>query len=177
MLKEGAIEYSTHENGEFISNLFLVPKPNGKFRPVINLMQLNEYVHYDKFKQETFAFVLELIQPNDWFISLDLRSAYWSIPIHQDCIKFLKFIWQDQLYAFVSLPFGLRSAPFVFTKTLKPVYASFRKLGIRCSYYIDDSIGMNNDSQLCKSNAELMIRKLESLGFVINDEKSVVEPV
>lgn len=177
MLKEGAIEFSTHENGEFISNLFLVPKPNGTFRPVINLKHLNEYVHYDKFKQETFAFVLELIQPNDWFISLDLRSAYWSIPIHQDCKKFLKFLWQDQLYAFVCLPFGISSAPFVFTKTLKPAYASFRKLGIRCSYYIDDSIGMNNDRKLCKSNAELMIKTLESLGFIINDEKSVVEPV
>lgn len=177
MLHEHAIEYSHHEDGEFISNLFLVPKPNGNFRPVINLKQLNEFVCYEKFKQETLNFVLELIQPNDWFISLDLQSAYWSIPISKEYSKFLKFEWRDQLYTFVCLPFGLSSAPFVFTKVLKPVYASFRSRGIRCSYYIDDSIGMNTDKHLCAKDGETMIALLESLGFVINNEKSIIIPV
>jgi hypothetical protein len=177
MLAEGAIIHSNHEEGEFISNLFLVPKSNGKFRPVINLKRLNEYVCYEKFKQETFTFVLELIQPNDWFISLDLRSAYWSVPIHEDYIKFLKFQWRNELYTFVCLPFGLSSAPFVFTKILKPVYGSFRQQGIRCSYYIDDSIGMNKNRDMCESDAVCMIKTLETLGFVINDEKSVLIPV
>lgn len=51
--------------------IFLVTKPNGDLRPIINLRKLNEFVHYEKFKQETFSFVLELIQPNDFFTSLD----------------------------------------------------------------------------------------------------------
>lgn len=176
MLDEGAILPSNHEKGQFISNIFLVPKPNGKYRPVINLRQLNEYVHYEKFKQETFPFVLELIQQNDYFASLDLKSAYFSIPIHKESIKYLKFEWRDQLYAFVSLCFGLSSAPFCFTKVLKPLYSFFRQLGIRCAYYIDDSINMHQQKHTCLCNTILMKDKLESLGFVINEEKSVFIP-
>lgn len=53
MLEEGAIFNSRHEEGEFVSNIFIVPKPNGKVRPVINLKHLKKYVHYEHFKQET----------------------------------------------------------------------------------------------------------------------------
>lgn len=37
LLPEGVVVPSLPEPGQFISNIFLVPKPNGKFRPVINL--------------------------------------------------------------------------------------------------------------------------------------------
>ena len=174
LLSEGAIVACFHEPHEFISNIFLVPKPNGKFRPVINLKQLNEFVVYEHFKQETFPFVLELVQKNDFFTNLDLRSAYFSIPFHPDYQKFLKFTWKGMLYKFISLCFGLSSSPRVFTKVLKPVFALFLSLGIRCSYYIDDSINMHREKQVCEANARFMYNKLDSLGYVINDEKSVL---
>lgn len=174
MQNEGVIELSVPEKGQFISNIFIVPKPNGKFRPVINLRELNKFVHYEHFKMETFPFVLELVQKNDFFTSLDLKSAYFSIPIHPSCQKFLKFCWKERLFHFVSLPFGLASAPRIFTKVLKPVYAFFRQIGIRCSYYIDDSLNMHAEKKTCEMNALLMYEKLQALGFVINDEKSVV---
>ena len=74
------------------------------------------------------------------------------------------------------LCFGLSSAPYCFTKVLKPVYAFFRKMGIRCSYYIDDSINMHGKKEICRTNMDMMSKKLESLGFFINDEKSVKIP-
>lgn len=98
MLQEGAIVSSDHEVVEFISDIFLVFKPNGTFRSVINLRNLNLFDHYEKFMQETFPFVQELIQQNDYFASLDLKSAYWSIPVHEESVKYLKFEWRDQLY-------------------------------------------------------------------------------
>ena len=174
LLSEGAIIACFHEPHELISNIFLVPKPNGKFRPVINLKKLNEFFVYEHFKQETFPFVLEVVQKNEFFTNLDLRSAYFSIPIHPDYQKFLKFTWKGMLYKFISLCFGLSSSPKVFTKVLKPVFALFRSLGMRCSYYVDDSINMHWEKQVCEANAHFMYNKLDSLGYVINDEKSVL---
>ena len=120
--------------------------------------------------------MLELVQPNDFFTSLDLKKAYWSIPIDKQYFKYLKFEWRNKLYNFVCLCFGLSSAPYCFTKVLKPVYAFFRKMGIRCSYYIDDSINMHGEKEICRTNMDMMSKKLESLGFLINDEKSVKIP-
>ena len=61
------------------------------------------------------------------------------------------------------LCFGLASAPRVFTKVLKPVYAYFRKLGINCIYYIDDSLRINHDFDTCRDNTKIMTQKLDDL--------------
>lgn len=176
LLLKGAIIQSEYEHGQFVSNIFIVPKPNGKFRPVINLKYLNYFVTYEHFKQETFSVILDLIQENDFFTSIDLKDAYFSIPIHEDFQKYLKFFWGGQLYKFVCLPFGLASAPRIYTKVLRPVYAWFRKQGFRCSYYIDDSLNMNKDRDVCMSNALKISETLQSLGYTINKEKSVFIP-
>ena len=176
LISKGAVVPCQSEPGEFISTLFIVPKKNGKFRPVINLRYLNHYVHYDHFKQETFKVVLDLVQKNDFFTSIDLSDAYFSVPIHTDYQKYLKFSWNGQLLKFVCLPFGLKSAPYVFTKILKPVYAWFRQQNIRCSYYIDDSINMNSLMDVCQTNTNVMVNTLQSLGYCINLKKSVLVP-
>jgi len=176
LLNKGAIVQSWPEDGEFISNLFLVPKSNGKMRPIINLKKLNNFVTYHHFKQETFGFVLDLIQKNDYMSSIDLQDAYFSIPIHEDDQKYLKFVWDGKMYMFVCLPFGISIAPFLFTKLLKPVYAWLRQQGIRCSYYIDDSLGMDQDMTVCKMNTVTMAETLQNLGYVVNEKKSVFVP-
>jgi hypothetical protein len=79
LLSKKAIKNSVHENKECISTIFIVPKPNGKFRPVINLKYLNVFVHYDHFKQETFKVVLDILQKNDFLTSIDLQDAYFSV--------------------------------------------------------------------------------------------------
>ena len=93
-------------------------KKNGKFRPVINLRKLNEFVEYFHFKMETLQHVTELLKRDAYFTSIDLENAHFSIPISKNLRKYLKFIW-NVLYEFVCLAFGLSSAPRVFTKIMK----------------------------------------------------------
>lgn len=176
LLTKGAIVPSFHEQNEFISTLFIVPKPNGKFRPIINLKYLNNFVHYDHFKQETFQVVLDLLQEKDFMTSIDLKDAYFSVSIHPDFQKYLKFSWKGNLYKFVCLPFGLKSAPFVFTKILKPVFSWFRYQGFRCMYYIDDSLNMDKDRMVCHNNTMTMLQTFQTLGFSANLLKSVFQP-
>ena len=176
LLQKGAIQLSQSEPGQYISNIFIVPKPGGKFRPIINLKHLNEFITYKHFKQEHFKIVLDLIQKNDFFCKLDLTDAYFAIPIHKAFRKYLKFFWDSNLYEFRCLCFGLSSAPRIFTKVLKPIYAWFRYHGLRCSYYIDDSLNMNKNCDTCKNSTELMSDTLQSLGFVVNKKKSILIP-
>ena len=112
--------------------------------------------------------VLDLLQENDFLTSVDLQNAYFSIPLHELDQKYLKFVWNGNLYKFVCLCFGITCAPFLFIKVLKPVYAWFRQLNMRCSYYIDDSLNMDKDRAVCQNNMLTMVKTLESLGFTIN---------
>ena len=46
----------------------------------------------------------------------DLKSAFRLIPIHPDDWNLLGIYWQSQYYVDMYLPFGLRSAPFLFNQ-------------------------------------------------------------
>ena len=77
----------------------------------------------------------------------------------------------------MSLPFGLSSAPWAFTKLLRVVIAHLRKLGLRLVIYLDDILVVAS-SQLAARLAVNQVRSLlESLGFVFSVEKSVEDPV
>jgi hypothetical protein len=87
-------------------NIFLVQTKTGDFRPVINLKPLNQFVDKIQFKMEHIQMVLNAISPGDYMVSLDLKDAYFSVPIFQPHRKYLRFLWQSKLFEFTCLPFG-----------------------------------------------------------------------
>ena len=46
---------------------------------------------------------------------VDLNSAYWVVPVHRDDWPLLTSQWERQTYLDTALPFGLRSAPKLFS--------------------------------------------------------------
>ena len=177
LFEKGAIVKAQHCPGEFISNLFLVPKKTGDLRPVINLKPLNKFVVKRHFKMETISVARELINSNDYLGSVDLSDAYFCIPIHKSYRKFLRFIWKEQLYEFVCLPFGYSLAPRTFTKVLKPLYSLLRSNGMKVCYYIDDTLIIAASKAECSANVHKVIKLLGDLGFKINLKKSQLDPV
>jgi hypothetical protein len=65
----------------FYFRLFLVPKKNGKMRPVIDLSVLNQHLIVPHFKMETNRSIRGSIHLGMWTTSLDLTDAYFHIPI------------------------------------------------------------------------------------------------
>ena len=114
LLAEGAIEPSSVGVG-FYSSTFVVPKHTGGLQPILNLKHFNCYMHIPSFKMPTMRHVWQLIQCGDYAFSTDLQDAYLHIPIvkHHHC--FLQFVWHNVPYQWKVLPFGLATAPWVFT--------------------------------------------------------------
>ena len=176
MLQKGAIRRASFSPRQFVSNLFIIPKKSGDLRPVINLKPLNEFVQYHHFKMEGLNTLLDLLSGSEFFTTIDLKDAYFTIPIHRDHYKYLRFEWNSTLFEFICLPFGLSSAPRVFTKVLKPFVGSIRNKGIRLVIYLDDMAIISSSRELSSQEAAIVVRTLESLGFIINKEKSVLIP-
>ena len=89
---------------------------------------------------------------------------------------FLRFVWQDELFQFKVLPNGLSSAPRIFKKILKPVYAHLRQLGHIACGYIDDSFIMSDTYINCLNSIRVTHDLFTSLGFFFNFEKSNLIP-
>ena len=108
--------------------------------------------------------------------SIDLKDAYYSVPVAQEDRKYLKFQWADQLYQFTCLPNGLAEAPRKFTKLLKVPFAVLRSQGHESSAYLDDSALFGCSEDKCLENVQDSMSLLDSLGFTVHPEKSMLVP-
>ena len=81
-----------------------------------------------------------------------------------------------ETFRFTCLSFGLYSAPWVFTKTLKPALAVLRQRGIQMIVYIDDILLIAESKEQALDQSQAVVYLLECLGFIINTEKSVLTP-
>ncbi|XP_011164155.3 uncharacterized protein LOC105198980 [Solenopsis invicta] len=176
LLKKEAIEKVSEHKDQFLSPFFVIEKSSGGWRFILNLKSLNEFIITPHFKLEDWKSVVRLISPNDFLLSIDLEDAYLLVPIHSEDRKFLRFRFQNQLFQFRVLPFRLASAPFIFTKKLKPVISSLRERGFLSIVYLDDFILIAPTYSQCTENVRVTMELLVSLGFIINFKKSVLTP-
>ena len=177
MISKGAVtDIQTPPEGGFFYTLFLVPKKDGGQIPVINLKFLNFFIDAPDFKIEGIHTLKSPLKGGDKLVKIDLKNAYFSVPISQKHRKFLCFQFKNNLYQFNCLPFSLASAPWVFTKTLKPIAALGRELGIRLVVYIDDILLMAETREKARDHASGLIYLFQCLGFTINSEKTILEP-
>ena len=106
---------------------------------------------------------------------INLKDAYYSIPIAPEHQMYLKYIWKDQLYAFNSLPMSLSTSPRTFTKILKPFFSAFTsQFGHTCLVYIDDSFYLKDSHLECEEVTLHALQLFISLGLQIHPEKLVV---
>ena len=160
----------------FYSHLFLVPKPHQRWRPVIDLSRLNTFLHVEKFKMETPESIRTSLIPGEWVSSIDLSDAYLHIPIHPNSRKYLRFCYKAQVFQFTSLPFGLATAPQVFTMIVKEVKLMALSRGLRIHQYPDDWLIRSQSREEAQVNTQAVVDLTQSLGWIINQEKSELKP-
>ena len=96
-------------------------------------------------------------------VRIDLKDTYFSIPVHKEYRKYLRFIWEKKMHQFTCLSFGLSSAPRVFTKVLRPIVGFFCSKGIRCVIYLDDLLLFAQMKKTLKEHAVTVLGILEGL--------------
>ena len=161
----------------FYSRYFLVPKRGGSgIRPILDLRALNRYLRKYKFRMLTYASLLRLVRKEDWFTSIDLKDAYFHIPIYPPHRKYLRFAFRGICYEYRVLPFGLSLSPRVFVRCTEAAIAPLRQQGIRLATYLDDWLLLAQSEREARAHTCVLMRHLQELGFVINAEKSMLSP-
>ena len=120
--------------------------------------------------------ITKLVEKNCYMSALDLKDAYYSIPIKGHDQKFLQFEWKGSRYQFTCLPNGLSSAPRTFTKILKPVLATLHTMGHISTVHIDDCYLQGKTYNQCIANVIDSIILFDCLGFVVHPSKSILVP-
>ncbi len=100
LISKGVVQESEHEEGEIISPIFIKEKSVGTHRLILNLKKANEKIVNHHFKMETISTILQLIQPNCYMESIDIKDAYYTVAIRKDMQKYLKFQFEGKLFVF-----------------------------------------------------------------------------
>ena len=91
LIDKNAVEPVCHRTSlGFYNRLFLVPKPNQKWRPILDLSNLNQFLRVEKFKMETPETIRTSLQQGEWVTSVDFKDAYFHIPIQEQSRKIPK---------------------------------------------------------------------------------------
>ena len=163
---------------DVVNPLSVSIQPNGKKRLILDLRYINNFLIKQKFKYEDWKIALSYFQKGFFMITFDLKSGHHHIEIHPDHQRFLGFAWkfpgEDSMryFVFTVLPFGLSSAPYIFTKCLKPLEKYWRFNGVNIALFLDDGWLIDSDHDTCTVLATNVWSDLRKSGFITNDEKS-----
>ena len=130
MLQKNVIMEVPPDSPGFYSNVFLVRKASGWWRPVIDLKRLNTHIYAPYFHMFTISSVLSTVRKGDYAFKIDRQDAYFHVPIHPSSRKYIRFAFKNKVYQFRVLPFGLNTAPQVFTRLGHNVMCFLHCLGI-----------------------------------------------
>ena len=166
---------------QFCNPLHVAVQSSGKLRLILDLSHLNKFIIKKSVKYEDLRTVLQMFLPGMSVFSFDLKSAYHHIDICEEHRKFLSFKWPSsdgimKFYEFKVLPFGLTSAPYVFTKVVRQLVKYWRGRGNLILMYLDDGIGGDMSVERSRILSDSVRQDLASSGFTANDDKSVWEP-
>ena len=96
---------------------------------------------------------------------MDVKQAYRMVPVHPEDRLLLGMKWGGKVYVDKTLPFGLRSAPLLFSALADALAWAMKQKGVTfVEHYIDDfiTVGRQGTSE-CRDNLKKMLRLCEAI--------------
>ena len=174
-----------HTAGVHCSPFGVIPKKGkpGKWRLIVNLSAPDGHSVNDGIAkelaslsyitvEEVAAQVLKLGR-GTLLAKMDIKQAYRNIPVHPLDRPLLGMLWEGMFYVDAALPFGLRSAPLIFTVVADALQWIMQQRGTsHVAHYIDDFLTMGPPCSLeCSRNCTIMHEVCADVGFPVEPEK------
>lgn len=175
LLESGAIQ-QVYTRPHCVSPIKCVPKKSGKkYRLITDLRLLNDHIDPPTFQQESINTVSQIVLAGDELVTFDLKNGFLHVPIHIDHRQYLGFEFEGRYFVWCVLPFGLCCSPYFFHKVVRPAVSFLREQHIRLSVYVDDGLVAARPSAIV-DHRDFVLDTLDDLGFLVNYQKSSLEP-
>ena len=166
------------------SGLGLVPKHDGGWRIIYHLSapaqhSINDYIDPESFSltyctiDDAYS-IINKLGPNALLSKIDLKDAFRLIPVRPEDWNLLGIKWRQQFYIDTCLPFGLRSAPFLFNRLSDAIHWILQhSYGVtHLLHYLDDFFTAGPaDTNVCHNNLTAMLSLCERINAPIKPSK------
>ena len=158
--------------------IFGIKKPSGKLRIIFDMKVLNKEIKLPKLKMFRFSFAYQELLINSFACKIDLSDAYWHVGVNLNFKRFLSFKFDNIIYQWKVMPFGLKTAPYLFCKLMGTFVRHMRvKFKVIVYFYMDDLFIVGPSKEITSHQVRLVIKELQLAGFAVNIEKSIMEPM
>jgi hypothetical protein len=157
-----------------VQPLHVIIKDGRKPRVVIDLSRnLNSHLEYQYFSYSSVQDATDLSTPGCWYGKLDLSNCFLSFPLHPSARPHFIFRFEEQLYQFTRMAFGLSSAPRICTMLLSVV--AFRLAAVipaSLVRYLDDFLFISMTRDAMDTALRLAQQTFSDFGLVVNPDKT-----
>ena len=123
---------------------------------------------------EDAAHLMHFFETNCLMAKLDIKEAYRMVPVHLEDWRFLGVYWWGQIFIDCQLPFGLASAPAIFSALGEALEWILRQRWVRAViHYLDDFLILGApDSGECHQYLSTTLQACQELGVPIALKKT-----
>lgn len=120
----------------YASAIILVPKKGGGIRFCVDYRALNSKVRADSWTLPNVEESMTSLHGNSYFTSLDMKEAFWSVPLDEESRQYTAFQTPDGLMQYRRVPMGLKTASAVFCRYVDRILGSMKWTSVLA--YVDD---------------------------------------
>ncbi|KAM9985606.1 hypothetical protein ACTFIZ_000243 [Dictyostelium cf. discoideum] len=113
-----------------------------------------------------------MVKQGYYMVKLDIKKAYLHVLVDPQYRDLFRFVWEGAHYRWKTMPFGLSTAPRIFTMLLRPVLRMLIDINVSVIAYLDDLLIVSSTKEECLSNLKKTMELLVKLGFKLNLEKN-----
>lgn len=143
---------------------------NKRSRLCIDFRDLNKIVVP---QAQPFPLIEDLViktRNSTYFTTLDINSAFWSIPLRIEDRQKTAFVTQEGHYQWTCLPFGLKTSPAIFQRILGNILRK-HKLTDFAVNYIDDILIFSKSFSEHVQHLTLLLEAIKKEGFRLKFKK------
>jgi transposase InsO family protein len=166
LMEMDIIEPST---SPWASTAFIVPKPTGGYRFVINYKPLNEHTIPDVYPVNRIDDMLAFLGTSNFFSVFDLYKGFHQIEVAKKDRPKTAFLSHRGLWQFKRMPMGLMNSPATFQRLLDEVLGDLKwKI---CICYFDDIIIFSQSFEEHCLHLQMVLQRLKDAGLTISPKK------
>lgn len=167
MLKQGVIEPS---HGAWSSAVLLVKKKNDEFRFCFDGRKLNSVTKPDRYPLPRVDRILNMLRDAKYMSSIDLRSAFWQIPLDNESKEKTGFCIQGRgMFQFTVMPFGLSCSAQTLQRLMDTIFGPELEPKVFC--YLDDIIITSSTFNEHVHLLETVRQRLKNANLTVNLSK------
>lgn len=166
MLAQGVVEPS---NSPWASPIVMVKKSDGSYRFCVDYRKLNKVTERDAYPLPLVTNTLDKLRDAKYLTSLDIKSAYWQVPVSKESIPLTAFTVPGRgLFQFRRMPFGLHNAPATWQRLIDRVLSPLEQYVF---VYLDDIVIVTQTFEQHLDILRKVFDRLTSAGLTLRRDK------